>query len=103
MNVDAFFDELSKLAARLNKKERRGQAAQFAGLGAAAMPLAQGLSNVIQTGKLIPKGIKPGRWLAGNIVSGALAGGAVPAIRHAIERKSQEKARTRRKESRLAG
>ncbi len=101
MNVDAFMDELAKLGARLSKGEQRSQTAQFAGLGAAAMPIVQGLSNVIQTGRFIPKGVGKGRWLAGNLVAGTLAGGAVPALRHAIERKSQEKATARRRETRL--
>lgn len=102
IDIDAFVDELEKLAVRLNKSESRNQALQFAGLGAASMPIVQGLSNFIQRGRIIPKGgVSPGRWLAGNIVAGTLAGGAVPALRHAIERRTQEKARTRRREARL--
>ena len=102
ISIDAMFDELEKLAARLNEQERRAQAGKFTALGAAAVPAVTGLTNLISEGRVVPKGIKPGRWIAGQAVGGAIAGGALPSIRHHIERSSQEQAKSRLRAAREA-
>ena len=97
-----FLDELEKIAVKLTSGEERGQTAKFTGLGAAAMPAISGVKNLIQEGRLIPKGMGKGRWLAGNVISGALMGGAMPAMRHQLERSTQDRARARQRAEREA-
>ena len=79
----------------LSPEEERSQAGQFAGLGAAAMPLIAGASNLIQKGN-IGGGVPMKRWLPAQILTGAAFGGALPAVRHALERKNLDQAQSRR-------
>lgn len=100
--TDSFFDELEKIAVRLTKSERKVQAAKFTGLGAVTAPAVSALRNKIVSGKAIPKGTNPLRWAAGQAISGAVVGGALPAVRHQVERQSQDKARERLRAARKA-
>jgi len=91
----SFSDELEKIA-RLTQSDERRQALQFAGLGAAAAPVVTGAKNLIAHGKISPFGAKLyRRWLPAQLVGGALAGGALPAIRHALERTNVGRAKAR--------
>jgi hypothetical protein len=89
-----FFGELEKLGVVLNTEERRRQALQFAGLGAAAAPAVSGIKNLVAHGKISPWATKA-RWLPAQIIGGALAGGALPAIQHALARTNIESAKSR--------
>ena len=100
--LSPFLDELEKIAVKLTQGEERGQTAKFTGLGAAALPAITGLKNLIQEGRVTPKGMGKGRWLVGNMVGGALMGGALPAMRHQLERQTQDKARARQRAEREA-
>jgi hypothetical protein len=112
MNTDALFDELEKIAIRLNDEERRRQAGQFAALGAVTAPAVAGAKNLAIYGKVAPwrvagaKGLMgaggKGRWLAGTMAAGAVAGGVMPSIRHGMERNFQADAKARRKTEREA-
>lgn len=93
----AFADELEKIAVELNKKERAVQALQFGAMGAATAPIVKGITNRIEHGKfmnLAPGGSKS-KWLASHLVGGALAGGALPVLRHHLEQKNLEAAKVR--------
>ncbi len=93
--VPAFSDELEKIS-RLTKGDERRQALQFAGLGAATAPVVSGIKNLIAHGKISPFGASVAkRWLPAQVIGGALAGGALPAIRHALERTNVGRAKTR--------
>jgi hypothetical protein len=98
--LHGLMDELEKISERLTKKERREQAVKFTGLGAAALPVISGVGNIIAgKGRGISRvagGARPGRWLAARSLEGAAIGGALPAVRHQIERDMKEKARERR-------
>jgi len=95
LEMQAFFDELEKIALKLSPDEERQQLGQFAGLGAATMPVIGGLSNMVQKGH--PTGGVPlKRWLPAQVLTGALLGGAMPAVRHAMERKNVDNAKARR-------
>lgn len=100
--VTSFLDELEKIGVQLSADEHRGQSAKFTALGAAAMPVISGTKNLIESGRVIPKGANKGRWLAANMASGALLSGIMPIIRGGIERRTQEKARTRQQAEREA-
>jgi hypothetical protein len=91
--IPSFSDELEKIA-RLTKADERRQALQFAGLGAAAAPVVSGITNLLSYGRISPWG-KVGRWLPAQVVGGALAGGALPAVRHAVERQNVRAAKAR--------
>lgn len=93
--------ELVKLAKLMNQEEERRQAAQFAGLGTVAVPAVSAARGLIEHGKPLPSGSKPGRWLAGQAITGAVLGGALPQIRHALERKNLRGARDRRDAAKL--
>ena len=102
----SFSDELLKVATRLTEKEQRNQALQFAGLGAIGAPLTSMASRFVESGKFIdpearkgPGGIK--RWVIGQAIRGALAGGLLPIARHAIERRAEESAADRERKYRL--
>jgi hypothetical protein len=94
--IPSYLDELEKLA-RLTKNEERRQALQFAGLGAAAVPVSSGIANLIEHGKLTGLAKSPGRWLGARLAGGALAFGALPAIRNVVARSNVRKANLRRK------
>lgn len=95
-NHRSFIDELQKLATALTNEEQRDQVLQFAGLGATAAPVVQATKNLITHGKVSPFSSKS-RFLASNLVGGALSGGAVPVIQHALSAKAQDRARARAK------
>ena len=84
--LPSFADEFVKIAVLSGEDEKR-QALQFAGLGGVAAPLISGAKNLISYGKVSPFG-KLKRWLPAQIAGGALTGGALPTIRHALERKN---------------
>ena len=100
--IPSFLDEMTKVAVALNKKERRRQAIQFGALGAVSGPTIAALSNVIQKGKPLPEGVKSiPRWLAGSMAAGALFSGAIPLVRHQLERSIQAEANDRQRRARL--
>jgi hypothetical protein len=65
---------------------RRREALQFAGLGAAVGPGVGAVSNLIQHGHLAPQQVSLKRWIPASMLSGAIFGGVVPTLRHAIHR-----------------
>lgn len=79
----AFMDELEKIAL----SDQRKRDLSFAGMGAVAGPVIAGTTNLIQQGRVVPKNLNPGRWLAGAAASGALFSGALPVVRRAIDSK----------------
>lgn len=95
--IPSFLDEMSKVAAAtLNRKEKARQALQFGALGAISGPVVGAVSNIIQKGKPLPEGVKSiPRWLAGSMATGAIFSGAVPVIRHGLERNIQREANER--------
>lgn len=93
--LDSFFDEVEKIAVRLSDAEERRQALKFTGLGAVSFPVISGVANLVSSGRTIPKGVKPTRWIAGQSAAGAVSGGLLPSIRHNIERQTQDEARER--------
>jgi hypothetical protein len=98
MSLESFLDELEKISAAitLTPEEKSQQMLQFAGTGAATYPAVSALASKIQSGRWLDSGAKsPSRWLAGKATQGLLFGGALPAIRHAIERANVGKARSR--------
>lgn len=103
--VPSFLDEMTKVAAAaLTKKEKRRQAVEFGILGALSGPAVGSTVNLIQKGRMLPEGVKSvPRWLAGSMAGGALLSGAIPVVRHALERSTQLKAndRVRRRRMRL--
>jgi hypothetical protein len=100
--IPSFLDEMTKVATALNKKERRRQAFQFGALGAASGPAIAALSNIIQKGKPLPEGVKSvPRWLAGSMAAGALFSGAIPMVRHQLDRSIQAEASARQRRARL--
>lgn len=87
--------ELTKLSVRLTKGEKRRQALQFAGLGVTALPTLAALQSKITSGRWIPKGVRPARFLGAAALGGAFWGGALPAVQHTIARQNIHKARRR--------
>lgn len=77
-------DTLAKLAGKFTQKEERTQARRFAVAGAGVVPAAAAISNLIESGRVIPKGVKAGRWLGGKVLGGAIVAGALPLIRRKI-------------------
>ena len=93
---------LEKLGVQLTEKEKKERAVKFTALGTASGPVIAGTSGLIRGGKgdtikNITQGARLSRWLPATMVTGALVSGAVPAIRHQIERGIVEKAKDRSK------
>lgn len=110
--IDATFqglmDELEKISARLTDAEKRERAIKFTTLGTLSGPVIAGASGAIRGGhgglmKNVTQGTKLRRWLPATLATGALVSGAVPALRHAVERDILENARERRALARKAG
>ena len=95
ISLAAFVDELEKIAVELSAKEKRRQALQFGVLGAAAAPAISAIKNKVETGTMFAPGTNKKRWLAANLVGGALATGALPIFRHHIEQKNLAEAKAR--------
>lgn len=93
MWIPSFTDELEKIS-RLTDEEERRQALQFAGLGAIATPVISGVTNLITHGKVSPWGSFR-RWLPAQMVAGTLAGGALPTMRHMLERSNLRSSQAR--------
>jgi hypothetical protein len=91
---EAFIDELEKIGVELNQSEKRHQALQFAGMGAVAAPAIRAVQHKIEHGSFLPA-TNAKRWLGASVVGGALSMGALPIVRHHIERKNLESARAR--------
>lgn len=93
----AFLDELQKMASevKLNPSEKRHQALQFAGLGVTALPALALAQEKIRTGRWIPRGSNPKRFLGAAALGGLFWGGALPYLQHAIARTNLSKARAR--------
>lgn len=85
---------LEKLG-KLNRREERNQALQFAGMGSLAVPVSSAVSNLIEKGHPTG-GASLKRWLPARLAGGALAFGALPAVRHALERRNIQKSNLRR-------
>ncbi len=98
----SFLDEFEKIAVRLNKEERRRQAIQFGLLGGMAGPVIGAVRNLIQLGKIVPPWTTRPRWLVSQAAAGFGIGGALPIIRHQIERNTQEHARERLRRKRIS-
>ncbi len=102
----ACFEELIKISVRLTKGEKRRQALQFAGLGVTALPTLAATQSKIMTGRWIPKGTRPHRFLGAAALGGAFWGGALPTFQHMIARsnihKSQRRLEAQRELKRLA-
>lgn len=97
--IPSFLDEMEKLAGSLTKDEQRRQALQFGALGTLSGPVVSSAVNYIQRGKMLPAGVKSvPRYVAGSMAGGALISGAIPAVRHALERNMQRQARLRRQQ-----
>jgi hypothetical protein len=90
ISVDSFIDELQKIAkeVELSPEEKRRQALQFAALGTATVPAMGALSSKMMTGKWMPKGVSPRRWLPAAAATGLFWGGALPTMQHMIARKN---------------
>jgi hypothetical protein len=101
--IPSFLDEMSKVAsASLNKREKRRQAIQFGALGMLSGPVIGGVANMISRGRPLPEGVKSvPRWLASTMATGALVSGAIPAIRHGLERNIQSEANERLRRTKL--
>jgi hypothetical protein len=101
--IPSFLDEMSKVAAAsLTKGEKRRQAIQFGALGMLSGPVISGVSNMISKGRLLPEGTKSvPRWLASTMATGALVSGAIPVIRHGLERGIQARANERLRKAKL--
>lgn len=100
--IPSFLDEMTKVAAALNKKEKRRQAIQFGALGLVGGPAISALYNVITKGTPLPVGVKsPARWLAGATAAGLLTSGAIPAVQQQLARGIQEGATARARRARL--
>jgi hypothetical protein len=97
LNWPAFLDEVEKIAAAtLTQSERNRQAVQFGALGAVSGPIVGAVGNLIQKGRPLPEGVRSvPRWLAGSMATGAIFSGAVPVIRHGMERNIQGEANAR--------
>lgn len=93
---------MEKLAARLNKAERDNLEAQYAAVGASAAPLAGMASNLLSQGRLIPKGIKPWRYLAGTTAGGAIFSGAIPSVQKRLADAAEDKASERVRRKRIS-
>ena len=93
---------LEKLGVRLTEDEQKRQTAQFAALGATSVPAVSMTRNLITEGRAIPKNVHPARWGAGQLATGALLFGALPAARHLIERGTQEQAEERLRRHRIS-
>jgi len=101
--VPSFLDEMSKVAAAaLTKKERRRQALEFGALGMLSGPVVGSTINLISKGRPLPEGVKSiPRWLLGSMAGGALVSGAIPAVRHSLERNIQQQANERARRKRM--
>jgi hypothetical protein len=99
--IEAFYDEMEKISVSLTSEEKRKQMLQFAGLGAVAAPVISGATNLVTHGAVSPfqKSLFR-RWLPGQVVSGALAAGAIPAAQHALAQRNLGVARSRVKAER---
>lgn len=97
MLPDTFVTELEKISGYLTKDEERKRDLQHTAIGVAGMPVASGASNLFQHGRIVPKGIKPGRWLAGNAVGGAILGAALPYARNLVTDRINDQATERRR------
>lgn len=86
---------LEKAGVKLTDEEKRRQALQFAGIGAASVPLVAAAKDLIMFGKVSPRAPLR-RWVPAQMVGGALVGGVVPALQHALARSTIEKAKERR-------
>jgi hypothetical protein len=94
--LPSFYEELTKIASESPKDQSTGkQLLQFGALGAATGPAIGGLSNWIQRGTFTPPDIKLKRWIPAQMVTGALLGGALPAVRHLIERRNDDALKNR--------
>jgi hypothetical protein len=101
--MPSFLDEMTKVsAAELNPRERTRQAIQFGLLGAASGPVVGAINNIIQKGHPLPEGVRSiPRWLAGAAATGAIFSGAVPVLRHHLERNIQLQANNRVRRARI--
>lgn len=97
MLPDTFVIELEKIAGYLTSEEERKRDIQHGAIGAAGLPIASGLSNFIQTGRVIPKGTNVGRWLGGNAAAGAVLSAAVPYARNVVSDRIRDQATQRRR------
>lgn len=97
MLPDTFVSELEKLAGYLNSAEERKRNIQHGVIGAAGLPVASGISNLIQTGRVIPKGTNVGRWLGGNAAAGAVLSAAVPYAQNIVSNRINDQATARRR------
>ncbi len=93
---------MEKTSARLNRNERDSLEAQYAAVGASAAPLAGMASNLVSQGRLIPKGMKPLRYLAGTTAGGAIFSGAIPAVQKRLADSAEDKADERRRRTRIS-
>jgi hypothetical protein len=66
------------------------------------VPAVSSIRNLIAEGRVMPKGIHPARWAGGQLATGALLFGALPATRHLIERKTQQEATERLRRRRIS-
>ena len=99
--INGFVDELEKISERLTKEEKRDRALKFTAIGTLSGPAISGAAGAIKGGqgsflKNITQGTKLRRWAPATMATGALVSGAVPAVRHAVERDILEGARERR-------
>lgn len=100
----SFFDELSKIAERLEltPSEQLKEMVQFGAMGAVATPAIGMLSNRLSIGKWVPPASTLKRFVPTGMLIGALTGGALPAARHYISRSNLESARDRAQAQREA-
>jgi hypothetical protein len=89
--LPSFVEELTKLSTEdLPADARAKQYLQFGALGAGAGPIMGGLGNLIARGKFITPGVSPKRWLASQMVTGSMIGGALPVLRDILHRGNVE-------------
>jgi len=99
--LPSFMDEMEKVAVELDPQQQRRQAAQFTALGAGTGIAAGVAKNVIEHGKVFAPGTaSKGRWALAHGATGALMAGAVPAVRHHIERQNVQQAIQKRRAQR---
>lgn len=88
-------DELTKLAVMLTPEEKRRQALQFMSLGMTTLPALGATQSKIMSGRWIPKGVHPAKFLGATALGGAFWGGALPTLQHMIARGNIQKAKVR--------